>query len=1018
MAFVTQRPPKPQRFWDEMDQDNRIQSQQLILRDSHDPAQQAEPLMRETVSTPRIVEVQRTPGGGHYVKSLNVPDAGRLLSDRKVSGVWNPTQNSDFAVHLEMGVKDDIKDVLEDFHALSRIGDYNAAREYFADNLAPYQDQPYVLVSYAEILLQQGDYLGVLDVDETPMHNLRTHLKEDMESRLLISYWDLIVIFAQSHQPLSLQVQAEKILRVVRDLYDTIRIPGRVIGSTEIKLLLLLVRLDQRPHVSLYRLASAPVSQLFAIDLLKPIYGSLLRQGRVWDMHDLTEAIVESGNLPGFLYHIFDQHDVQSGIQKFVTQWERPVETDVSTALALLDLIMFIIFDALPPSLITTGMGLLDLATPIATSIAQKHKEKTKSRPYMRWVLAKAYGLTPGISGSLLDHLHESGGMLWQPAGYSLPQYIPASANNPGWKQPEAPTYLLEPVKLVVNTSRSMGDFKTEVLALKCLIQLSKDPVVPFRELVELQKLDQGDIDGCLETLISSYLVCDTQESIFRLQNELGEYISAPGFAHFFSHNKVWLASMLFSAIGNEGPEANEAARLADEQYDVIDDELRTLADHIMPSLKQRVNDRRALVKFASADQRLPDNDIELPKVADHSLDTTPVDHRDIQSEGYNDEENETSSFIGSSVSSMQRENFPSPPGNNIESELARTPCSNPEPELGTKGNVNPQNPNNKKKPTDFYRSQGTQMDGFHGFSESLAPGQISFGSSIHPSPIIRHANIEGGEENRDLNSDHTNAGNAPAELYSYQISTLGLPEALKIRRPVDNDFLPHFDVGGSSNDLVPKIVGGSSVQIGERVFDIPMKRFGREVHSAGEASIPEENTSGVSKEYRHTRPEGSRSQETKTPTITVNDIRPQQGGQGSRKEGPDLKIKRAVSFSQDKNQGAQGRTFTEEPELHKVPGRAKSWQAGQSATLRTHSKGDNVPIKQRKKSIPQACEYLQVYFKAGEVCRGWDTSPGKRENSISPSFGTRARLNVACDSTPFYKKRSSTPYKEYGCSQ
>lgn len=341
-------------------------------------------------------------------------------------------------------------------------------------------------------------------------------------------------------------------------------------------------------------------------------------------MHDLTEAIIEQGHVPSFLHDLFDQSDIQMGLQELVSDWERPESDDASTTLALLDILMFLIFDGISPSFIAHGKGIMDMATSLARSISQNYPDSMKSRPYTRWLLARSYSYgneqDPQMSTSFKQHLIGSAGLFWKPPRRALPQYIPLKDENPGWKQPDATPEVLQGVKLVLNTSRELGDYKTEVLALKRLIQLSKSPVAHFEDLCEVQKLDQGDIDGYLDTLLSKYLVANSEESRAQLKTDFGEQIYTPGFKDSFSTDKTWFSYMLYSSLEGTGPRAEDAARRADEYYRLLDEELCDELDDKMPELRQRVYDRQALVRYHNPGEPSRATESERPYVGDIPL--------------------------------------------------------------------------------------------------------------------------------------------------------------------------------------------------------------------------------------------------------------------------------------------------------------------------------------------------------------------------------------------------------------
>lgn len=215
--------------WDGIDLNvNDAEGRELSVLGAHGPSG-----MHNGTAGPRIVEVLRN-GGRRQTQTFDTTNLGQVFMRRKLNGIWNPSQNADLSVHLEMDVKLDLEGALEEFCRLYKVGNFSGAEAFFTENLEEHLDRPDVLITYSEMLLQQGDYLGICELDDSVIRNMSGGSVESMEVRLLKAYWELIVIFAQSHKPSQLEVQAARTFRAAKDLYDVVRCPGRDIGSTEV----------------------------------------------------------------------------------------------------------------------------------------------------------------------------------------------------------------------------------------------------------------------------------------------------------------------------------------------------------------------------------------------------------------------------------------------------------------------------------------------------------------------------------------------------------------------------------------------------------------------------------------------------------------------------------------------------------------------------------------------------------------------------------------------------------------
>lgn len=106
--------------------------------------------------------------------------------------------------------------------------------------------------------------------------------------------------------------------------------------------------------------------------------------------------------------------------------------------------------------------------------------------------------------------------------GFSVPIiYVPWNEETPGWVAPALSLGASEPIQLALNLAKELKDYKSQVACYKLLIIQSQDPTQLFGELAHLQKSRQGDKQGHLETLLSSYVVCKDSQAKENLLEEL-----------------------------------------------------------------------------------------------------------------------------------------------------------------------------------------------------------------------------------------------------------------------------------------------------------------------------------------------------------------------------------------------------------------------------------------------------------------------------------------------------------------
>lgn len=73
--------------------------------------------------------------------------------------------------HLEFDLTPDLDDELEEFGRLTRLGHYRNAKKHFKQFLQEHIDHPIVFVSYAEMLLDVGDYKSIVSLEHLS-HNV------------------------------------------------------------------------------------------------------------------------------------------------------------------------------------------------------------------------------------------------------------------------------------------------------------------------------------------------------------------------------------------------------------------------------------------------------------------------------------------------------------------------------------------------------------------------------------------------------------------------------------------------------------------------------------------------------------------------------------------------------------------------------------------------------------------------------------------------------------------------------
>jgi hypothetical protein len=299
------------------------------------------------------------------------------------------------------------------------------------------------------------------------------------------------------------------------------------------------------------------------------MYNDLLREGRVWDMQILLERVLHS-DWPVMLHSfvkITGHSTVKNGLRQIIKDWTCSAQEDASTTLALLDLITKEALEALSWKHMKVPDDYLDLATPLALSLARKDATLTKSRGYTQWIIAKAYCIATRGLGMIKcpESLKFSQGITFK-SELGLPIYIPKPMDfeNPGWHRLEMSPDIVKAMKLAVNNARDLGNYETESWALRFLIMISNDPLSEFEDLCELLYEFKGQFFEYLQTLQSSYLVSTSDQSKMRLKAKLEEMASSHDLKESnLSSSDLWIFYMIIYALEREGPRADLAFETA-----------------------------------------------------------------------------------------------------------------------------------------------------------------------------------------------------------------------------------------------------------------------------------------------------------------------------------------------------------------------------------------------------------------------------------------------------------------------
>ncbi|KAI0537465.1 hypothetical protein GGR58DRAFT_347191 [Xylaria digitata] len=479
--------------------------------------------------------------------SLN-PDFRTPRSEDKiiqdVDGILTPS-SGDLTVHLTMDLEEDLEDRLDELSRLSRLGHFSSAKKFFEEHLNHHIDNPYVFVQYADLLLHQGDFKSVTLLKDNAMYKREGEQSNSEELRALRVNWELLQILAKSYTLDALSGAPDAFEEAVNILRGCPL--DRPISSTEIEILALTLQLTSRPALnSKWLRYGARALDAFSSKLFR-LYQTLLRQGRIWDFHDIVVLLPTMEDIKALTYDIFGK-DLIPSLGILITDWSDSVHGyDTSTTLGLLSIMTHIMLKPVEASE-KECVDILKLCLPLAVSVAENDPSNLKSRPYLRLLLAKsrfAETASRQAIDTLTTRLQSTQGIFYHSDIALLPIYVPSEDEAPQWKPTDQPPELKDPVRLVLRSAIELGDLETEALARQELIRLSGNPREEIGMLCNLQLSRQGDLNSYGLSLASKYLVSNTKAAKEELAILISRLLSKVASTDYWDPSHEWILNML-----------------------------------------------------------------------------------------------------------------------------------------------------------------------------------------------------------------------------------------------------------------------------------------------------------------------------------------------------------------------------------------------------------------------------------------------------------------------------------------
>ncbi|KAK4197056.1 hypothetical protein QBC40DRAFT_286287 [Triangularia verruculosa] len=519
----------------------------------------------------------------HIVQDPNLvnPEPYSSIHQREVDIFHDPSQSlKDISVRLGFDIEEDWNSDLEDFCRFRRLGQFKEAGDCFVLNLERFGTVPYIRVQLAEMLLSSGSLHAFRDLEIIPELSgpASENTVDEWNRGKLVANYTLLSLLSQRDTP-------EYILTAWRITENTLKALGKEnqMGSTEIQLLILCLRVLHYIQICTHQVILGLATQ-YAEDLFKwdHLYSEMVAHDCIWDAKDLLVAASSVFGWQATSTMFFGTTYIPEVMKRISQDWSRSYFDEPST-LGLLDLYTSLILQEHTNETKVRDGFLLEYATGLAKTVETHEAELMRSRPFIQWLLAKSLlGVT--TAQGRLDGLHLEdfqGLRLRQGSGIHLPIYIPTyGSQKPPWdlfvfhSTPEQ----RHAVEVAVAAAESICDYTLQSEALKLLAMMSPDPRQHMADLCRLQLEVQGDMEGCLATLLSSCLVANEPDDLRNLRKDLEKF--DPESSDMLANGCVntslaWARAMLYELVDthatdsspNEEPESYKTNQNAFEGF-------------------------------------------------------------------------------------------------------------------------------------------------------------------------------------------------------------------------------------------------------------------------------------------------------------------------------------------------------------------------------------------------------------------------------------------------------------------
>ncbi|CAG9939645.1 unnamed protein product [Clonostachys rosea f. rosea IK726] len=398
----------------------------------------------------------------------------------------DPSKAEDVTLHLSFPTAYDIEDALEEAARLRRIGHFKAAIEIYEQDLRHFLEIKYVMVQYAECLLEAGRI--------SKFSGLHMKLPDSQPVDSLDLNWAFMKLRPEvsTFFPAHLQDVLDDSMKIIYRNWPRL-------DSTEVQLL----------KYSLDR-----ISDDINWDSL---YRHLRDEHMIWEFHDLFVSMASKSGLEVSWRRFFPRaRDIPTSCLEQLDQDWLKEGASISTNFALLDILTDsgLLYLRVRPTK-TKALECLEKAGDYAAVLRSQDASNVKSRPYLRWMVAKAMiEECPDRPWTLIENERGSLSPLFRgfmtPTGVfpdqSWPLYAPFDGERIQVVKAKC-VVINKRLATIIKAAEEIGDLLLRTACLKELVLNGAEGTEGIMEKLEDLWTESGHADSVSQMHLYQYLL-------------------------------------------------------------------------------------------------------------------------------------------------------------------------------------------------------------------------------------------------------------------------------------------------------------------------------------------------------------------------------------------------------------------------------------------------------------------------------------------------------------------------------